>query len=351
MTEPLNPPRAWDVPQEFAASFDWNFAAEPSRLLGLYERGKTMQWNAQERIDWSQNLDFENPFQLPPEAMPLADSPLYARLSRRDQIDLVRQHQAWTTSQFLHGEQGAMICAAKTVQQVPSLDAKLYAATQVMDEARHLETYKRLLEKFGTAFPMAGALKTLLDQVLRDSRWDMTYLGMQVVIEGLALAAFARIRDTAQNPLAASVNAYVMEDEARHVAFGTLSLRDYYPLLTQPERDEREAFLIEACYLMRDRFDSLDLWRALDLPMAECLAHLANNGNQAKFRLALFSRIMPTIKSIGLWGPSMRRAAAAMGVLHLATADLDAMMADDEHRARAVEARAAYVRGVAQAKG
>ena len=95
----------------------------------MYDRGKSMQWNADTRIDWSQEIDFENPFQLPPELMPLTLSPLYARLSRAAQVDVVRQYQLWTTSQFLHGEQGAMICAAKTVQQVPGLDAKLFAAT------------------------------------------------------------------------------------------------------------------------------------------------------------------------------------------------------------------------------
>ncbi len=109
-----------------------------------------------------------------------------------------RHFQAWTISQFLQGEQAAMICAAKIVQQVPDLDAKFYASTQVMDEARHVEAYKRLLEKFGVAYPMTKPLQTLVDQALRDSRWDMTYLAMQVVIEGLALAAFSNIRDTVE---------------------------------------------------------------------------------------------------------------------------------------------------------
>jgi hypothetical protein len=340
--------QSWDVPQQFAAAFDWDFKDEPSRLLALYERGKSMQWNAQLRIDWSQELDFENPMLLAEDAMPLADSALYARMSRQEQIALVRGHQAWTISQFLHGEQGAMICAAKTVQQVPDLDAKLYAATQVVDEARHLETYQRLTAKFGRIFPMASGLRTLLDQVLRDRRWDMTYLGMQVVIEGLALAAFARIRDQTQNPLAAQIHAYVMEDEARHVAFGTLSLRDYYPQLSQAERDEREEFLAEACHLMRERLDSLDLWRSLDLPMGECLRHLATNGNQAKFRLALFSRIVPAIRTIGLWGPKMRRHFAATGVLHLGGADVAAFGEDDERIARDIEARATHVKTIVQ---
>src|SRR4029077_20615130 len=119
------------------------------------------------------------------------------------------------------GEQGALVCTAKIVQQVPSVDAKFYAATQVVDEARHVEAYARLLhEKFQLTYPITPTLRSLLEQVLVDARWDMTYLGMQVLIEGLALASFATIRDQAKKPLAASVNAYVMQDEARHVAFG-----------------------------------------------------------------------------------------------------------------------------------
>ena len=167
----------------------------------------------------------------------------------------------------MHGEQGALICTGKIVQQVPQMDAKFYAATQVIDEARHVEAFSRLLhEKFDLAYPINPPLKALLDNVLSDSRWDMTYLGMQVLIEGVALAAFGLIRDQAQNPLAASVNAYVMQDEARHVAFGRLALRDYYPELSDKERDEREEFAVEACYHLRDRFKAEEVWETLGLP-------------------------------------------------------------------------------------
>ena len=329
----------WQVPQEFASWFDWDFGGANTKLLALYERGKAMQWNAVDRIDWNQDLDLENPFLLPPESMPLTLAPFYGRMSRMEQIELVREYQLWTTSQFLHGEQGAMICAAKTVQQVPDLDAKLYAATQVVDEARHVEVYRRLIGKFGSASPISPAMQTLLGQILRDARWDITYLGMQVVIEGLALAAFARIRDAAQNPLAASVHAYVMEDEARHVAFGSLSLRDFYPSLTEAERAEREDFIIEACALMRARFDSIDLWRMLDLPLQECVAFLRTDRHAMKTRNDLFSRVVPTIKSIGLWTPRVRRACAAMGIIHLADADLEAAIHQDEALARRFDAQ------------
>jgi hypothetical protein len=197
-------------------------------LLKLYAKGKARQWDADRRIDWSQDLDPENPEQLTDESIPIFGSPPFQRLTPSEKAELRRHFQSWQLSQFLHGEQGALICTAKIVQQVPSIDAKFYAATQVVD------AYSRLLhDKFELAYPITPTLKRLLDDVLSDTRWDMTYLGMQVLIEGLALAAFASIRDQSQNPLAAAVNAYVMQDEARHVAFGRFALRDYYPTLAR----------------------------------------------------------------------------------------------------------------------
>ncbi len=342
-------PERWEVPQDFTTVFNWDFAPERSRLLNLYERGKAMQWDANQRIDWSLELDPEDPQQLPPEALPINDAPFFQRMSRAEQSEIRRHHQAFNVSQFLQGEQGALLCAAKIVQQVPDFDSKFYAATQVMDEARHVEVYKKLIGKFGIAYPMTAPLRELLDQVLRDSRWDMTYLGMQVVIEGLALAAFARIRDQAQNPLAAAVNAYVMEDEARHVAFGRLALRDYYPHLTEAERAEREEFLVEACYLMRDRFDAIELWSALSLPVKECLAFLHESGSLAAFRQRLFTRIVPTVKDIGLWGEMVRKGFGTMGVLDFAATDLDALARDDEAVARRFDERRAYVDHIVRA--
>src|SRR5882757_9436001 len=223
----------WSVGGTFDTNFRWEYHDGRESLLKLYEKGKERQWNANTRIDWSQDLDPENPEQLPDESIPLYGSDVFNRLTREEKATLRHHFQSWQLSQFMHGEQGALICTAKIVQQVPSIDAKFYAATQVIDEARHVEAYSRLLhEKFELAYPITPTLKALLDNVLTDARWDMTYLGMQVLIEGLALAAFATIRDQAQNPLAAAVNAYVMQDEARHVAFGRLALRDFYPQLT-----------------------------------------------------------------------------------------------------------------------
>ncbi len=321
----------WEIPSAFDTQFRWEYDDGRSELLNLYRKGKKLQWNAEERIDWSQDLDPENPEGLPDDSIPIFGWEGFAKLSAREKADVRRHYQAWQLSQFMHGEQGALICTAKIVQQVPSIDAKFYAATQVVDEARHVEAYSRLLhQKFELAYPINPQLKTLLDQVLRDSRWDMTYLGMQILIEGLALAAFQLIRDGAKNPLAASVNAYVMQDEARHVAFGRLALRDFYPKLDQAERDEREEFVVEACYLMRDRFLADEVWAQLGLPVEECTRHTDASDWMREFRSYLFTRIVPNIKAIGLWGPRIQKAYREMGILGFAEVDAEALQREDE---------------------
>jgi hypothetical protein len=247
---------------------------------------------------------------------------------------------AWLNSQFLHGEQGALICAAKIVQTVPDIDSKFYAATQVMDEARHVETYSRYLrEKIEMAYPINAHLKALLNDVISDSRWDMTYLGMQVLIEGLALAAFSMIRDYTDEPLAKAINTYVMQDEARHVAFGRLALREYYPQITQKERDEREEFVVYACYLMRDRFLAEEVWGNVGLNTNECLEYVKTSEMMQIFRKMLFSRIVPTVKDLGLFGGKVQEAFVEMGVMDFQDVDPDDLSAADEEIARDLDAR------------
>ena len=180
------------------------------------------------------------------------------------------------------------------------------------------------------AYPITPSLKNLLEQTLTDRRWDMTYLGMQILIEGLALAAFQRIRDTAKNNLAASVNAYVMQDEARHVAFGRLSLRDYYPQLSDKERDEREEFVVEALYFMRDRFNQAEVWMRSGLPVDKLMELAANSDSMKRFRGRLFSRIVPTVKDIGLMGPRVKKAFEEMGVMEYTQLDAKAMLDNDQ---------------------
>jgi 1,2-phenylacetyl-CoA epoxidase catalytic subunit len=240
----------------------------------------------------------------------------------------------------MHGEQGALMCAAKIVQTVPDIDSKFYAATQVMDEARHVETYSRYLrEKLDMAYPINPHLKALLNDVISDSRWDMTYLGMQVMIEGLALAAFAMIRDFSEEPLGKALNTYVMQDEARHVAFGRLALRDYYPQLSDAERAEREEFVVYASHLMRDRFLAEEVWETLGLPVDECLEYVRKSEMMQEFRKMLFSRIVPTVKDLGLFGPKVQKAFTDMGVIGFQDFNPDDLSAADEELARELDRR------------
>ncbi len=341
----------WTVPQDFESAFDWRYDDGRRQMMHLYQKGKDMQWDAVTRIDWDNELDPENPMQLPDELSGLYHTPIWRKASDAERANMRRHFQAWTISQFLQGEQAAMICAAKIVQQVPDLDSKFYASTQVMDEARHVEAYKKLLEKFGLAYPMTKPLQTLVDQALRDSRWDMTYLAMQVVIEGLALAAFGNIRDTSKNRLIQQVNAFVMQDESRHVAFGRLALSDYYPQLSDKERGEREEFLVEACYHMRDRFEQRETYAILGLDVEECVRLQNESGYMKLFRTMLFQRIVPIVRDIGLWSDKIQKAYADMGVLAFADTDYSALMADDDKRAKefdeqAKDERARYVQSV-----
>jgi len=160
------------------------------------------------------------------------------------------------------------------------------------------------------------------------------------LIEGLALAAFQRIRDQSRNPLAAAVNAYVMQDEARHVAFGRLALRDYYPQLTDAERDEREEFVVDACWHMRDRFNQLEVWQRLGLPVDECIRLVDESEPMRIFRSRIFSRIVPTVRDIGLWGTRVQEAFAAMGAMDYADVDAAALLDNDARVADEYDAKA-----------
>ncbi|MDX6287577.1 MAG: hypothetical protein QOG53_3062 [Frankiales bacterium] len=329
----------WDVPMAGSARFNWEYDDGRDKLLALYQKGKDKQWDSTKRIDWSIEVDPINPAGFPDEYNAFHGSDIWARMNEKEQDTLLQHINAWTFSQFLHGEQGAMITSARLVEAVPDIDAKFYAATQTMDEARHVETFSRFLqEKIGVVYPMNDDLGSLLSDALGSSEWDYAYLGMQVLIEGLALAAFGVYRDIATNPLAKQLLAYVMQDEARHVAFGRIALRDQYRELTSKERAEREDFVVEGCWLMRNRFLARDVYSNLGLPIDECLEVAEHSMLQQAFRSLLFSRIVPCVKDIGLWGEKVQKCYADMGVLDMAGVDLDALMRSDEDIAEQIDA-------------
>ncbi|MFE1951032.1 MULTISPECIES: ferritin-like domain-containing protein [Streptomyces] len=329
----------WQVPSASSARFSWEYDDGRDRLLALYQKGKDKQWDGAKRIDWDLEVDPCDPLGTPDEAMSLYGTPHWAKMTERDRGELRKHYASWQFSQFLHGEQGAMVCAARIVESVPDLDAKFYSATQTMDEARHAEIYGRFLhEKIGMLYPIDDNLQSLLGDTLRDSRWDMPYLGMQVLIEGLALAAFGMIRDTTDKPLPKQILAYVMQDEARHVAFGRMALRDYYKQLTDAELREREDFVIEGCYLMRDRLRGVEVLEDFGIPRAQAEEYTEQSEFLALFRQLLFSRIVPCVKDIGLWGKRLQEAYVDLGVFELGDSNLDQLMAQDEEVAEKLDA-------------
>ena len=223
---------------------------------------------------------------------------------------------SWQLSQFMHGEQGALLTASQLVGAVPSLDAKYYASTQAMDEARHVEVFSRYLrEKLEWEWPINPNLKQLLDLILTDSRWDLKYLGMQIMVEGLAMAAFANLYQIAAEPLVKEVIHYVMRDEARHVAFGVLSLRGHYDEMAASERRDREDFVVEACLLMRDRLVGEEVADAMGFDREEVRRIVLDSPIMQMFRQALFARVVPNVKRLGLLTPRVRGAFEEMQII------------------------------------
>ena len=328
----------WIFPMAGNNHFTWNYRDGRDRLLSLYQKGKDKQWDSTQRIDWSIDVDPCDALGTPENTLGLYGSRQYEKLNKQERREMRRHMASWEFSQFLHGEQGAMICSARIVESVPDIDSKFYAATQVMDEARHAEIFARFVdEKIGLTYPINPHLKTLLGEALNDSRWDMPYLGMQVLIEGLALAAFGILRDRTDKPLPKQILSYIMQDEARHVAFGRLALRDYYAQLSSAEIAEREEFVIEGCYLMRDRFRMQEVWENLGFDMKECMEYMNRGQRMRAFRSLLFSRIVPCVRDIGLWGPRVQKAYDDMGVLDMANSDLLKLMEADEAQADALD--------------
>jgi len=293
------------------AIFTWNYTkGERKPLDKLYEKAKTSQWNGQTDLDWSIDVDQEQVVAANAAAglgigedTDLSGTP-FEKWGDKEWIELGVESQNWMLSQFLHGEQGALLCTAKIVETVPWIDAKYYAATQVMDEARHVEVFAQYLDtKLSGHYPINAHLKALLDDIINDSRWDMTYLGMQIMVEGLALAAFGMAFQTTPDPLLKQLLRYVMSDEARHVAFGVLSLKEFYDGLSDAEMLERQEFAFEAAIRMRNRFLQQEVWdrMGVDVKKALKLFDVPDEvKNQDPFQQLLFSKIVPNCKKLGL---------------------------------------------------
>jgi hypothetical protein len=287
----------------------WDYRRSRPALVKLYEKAKSSQWNATTDLAWDTEVDLDR---LGPELaaassrfqalQQVGESPV-ASWGEAEWSRFAVEMQTWTMSQFLHGEQGALVCTGLITSTVPWIDAKYYAATQVMDEARHVEVFARYVEeKLGGAYPINPQLRGLLDDIVTDGRWDITYLGMQIMVEGLALAAFGFLHMLTEEPLLKKLLRYVMSDEARHVAFGVLSLKEFYEGLTEAELRSRQEFAFEAALLLKNRFFAQDVWERLGADPRKVVKFIQENEDPGAemFQQMLFSKIVPNCKKLGL---------------------------------------------------
>ena len=293
--------------------FTWRYERERPRLVNLYNRATESQWRGVSDLDWEADVDPERLVQemgeeiVPPivrAARDVPGSPI-AQWGEKEFNALGVEFLKARLSQFMHGEQGAMMTAAKIVETVPWIDAKYFAATQTMDEARHTEVFARYLdEKLGEAYPMSPFLEGQIDNLLADSRWDIAYLGMQVIIESLALAAFGQLQKATTEPLLHKLLRYVMADEARHVAFGVLTLGEYYQQLSAAELKDRQEFLLENSLLNRARSTTPEVWERFDVPLQRLLPAFEEArktvGLPKGFGKAFFSKLVPNVSKLGL---------------------------------------------------
>jgi hypothetical protein len=314
------------VRSHYDAIFTWDYdKGKRPALDKLYEKAKHSQWNGQTDLPWDTPVDQEavvlanqaaNGFNA--NSIDLTGTP-FEKWGDKEWLQLGIESQNWTLSQFMHGEQGALICTAKIVESVPWIDAKYYAATQVMDEARHVEVFAKYLDtKLSGHYPINAHLKMLLDDIIADSRWDMTYLGMQVMVEGLALAAFGFMHTMTTEPLLKQLLRYVMSDEARHVAFGVLSLKEAYEQMTEAELRERQEFAFEAAVRMRDRFLQQEVWDRLGIDPKVAVPLVMQAPERPMFQALLFSKIVPNCKKLGLLdaaGGWLRKRFEELGVI------------------------------------
>ncbi|HXY94109.1 MAG TPA: ferritin-like domain-containing protein [Acidimicrobiia bacterium] len=318
--------------------YAWNYARERDQLVTLYNKGVSSQWSSVNDLDWETDVDPEELVrqqQSPTDALVrtaarIPGSPL-ANWGEGEFLALGIEMLKAQLSQFMHGEQGAMLTAAKLVEAVPWIDAKYYAATQTMDEARHTEVFAKYLDtKLGEAYPMSPYLEQQIDALLEDSRWDIAYLGMQIVIESLALAAFGDMVRRIHEPLMHKLLRYVMSDEARHVAFGVLSLQELYAGLTEPELKERQEFLVEATLNSRARSTTPEVWERMGVAvddvrpfLREASAEL-NRGQFVGFQSAFFAKLVPNVRKLGLLDANdgyLREQWGAVGLMEFEFAD------------------------------
>jgi hypothetical protein len=295
------------MPSHHRVYFDWTYPKDQPEMRDLYTRAKEQQWNGDD-LPWHIDVDPENPEKpiLPPKFMDFESLRSRGiRLTPLEERRLNSSVASWMLSQFLHGEQGALFAAAQVTEAVQFFDGKLYGSTQVIDEGRHVEVFHRYLDtKLNKLYQINDNLFVIIDALIQDSRWDVKFLGMQIMVEGLALGAFGTLYQMTNEPMLKQLLKMVIQDEARHVHYGVVALRDHFNNeLSDSERREREDWAFEVALLMRNRFLSFEVyeeWFEHKLSRKEWAGFVTESPGFALFRQVMFKRLVPNLREIGL---------------------------------------------------
>ncbi len=314
------------MPARHALHFDLGYKLEFPEMLELYRRAVENQWDGDRDLNWGLDVDPLNPEtpMIAPEWQLYEQlEPYGIKLKPRERAELAYSQATWMLSNFMHGEQGALYASAQVTECVKWLDGKLYGATQVMDEARHLEVFFRYLDtKMNKVYQVNDNLFVIIDDLLTDSRWDIKFLGMQIMVEGLALGAFATLHNWTREPLLRQLLKYVIQDEARHVHYGVLALREHFRNeLTPQELREREDWAFEVAILMRNRFlahEVYEEWFEGTMSRRQWNDFMLNVPSMHYFRHTMFKRLVPNLEYIGLLSERMRHHYAEAGLMEFA---------------------------------
>ena len=294
--------------------YQWSYEPEVDELRNLYTKATESQWIAERDLDWSRPIDLVKFSTTPLGAgIPIERTSYWRSLPQEKIVELTRRTASFRLSQFLHGEQGALMVASQLVNAVPHTDAKFYAATQTMDEARHVDVFARYIEKLDEIRPIAPSLKGILDATLETGDWMKKLVGMQIVVEGLALYAFREMRNMTEEPLLKDLLTYVARDESRHHAYGVQYIERCVPCLSDAARMELEDFALEAARTLIDRnaqgfFTTLlGIWQEIGVDPAEMLGALHREREEITRDLPKGRRlgpvqgfVIPTLRRCGL---------------------------------------------------
>lgn len=325
------------MPANHSAHFDWTYPHDNQEMADLYKLAKQGQWDGDD-LPWHTDVDPLNP------EVPLLPENFFDFSALKDMRIFLTEDESrkftysittWMLSQFLHGEQGALFAAAQVTEAVQFFDGKLYGATQVMDEARHVEVFQRYLEsKLNKLYTINDNLFVIIDSLMTDGRWDMKFLGMQIMVEGLALGAFGMIYKGTKEPLLKQLLAQVIQDEARHVHYGVVALREHIVgELSEAERQEREDWAFEIALLMRNRFMAYEVyeeWFEGIMSREKWRQLISVAPGMEEFRKVMFSRLVPNLREIGLLSDRIKPAYESVGLMkYFGGASANSLTGDD----------------------